>query len=372
MNKRTGLILGTAMALALPLWQPARSQEPALATESAARNTSAAEGQLHPWHVQGNVWLIGGEPGGSNVTVQVGSDGVLVIDTGVQALAPELLRDINALAHQQGFHSRGKALKIIIDTGGAADHVGGNAVLREGGETLLAGNAANDQSFNPGAAVWADEHVQSRMIAPGADGKPSVDISLWPNQTRIEDLYSLMYDGEAVQLLHPHQAVSDGDIIVLFRGSNVIASGDVLTMASYPVIDVKHGGTIDGELVALNRLLELTVPGPYEEGGTLIIPGHGHICDQGDLVAYRNMITQIRNRVQFYKNEGKSLAQVLALKPSADTDYRWGKDQGPWTTQQFIEAIYTTLPKKGPNFSMQQRIVVPADAGAGTHGEETF
>jgi glyoxylase-like metal-dependent hydrolase (beta-lactamase superfamily II) len=210
------------------------------------------------------------------------------------------------------------------------------------------------------------------MLMPDASGKPSVPTVLWPTQLRYEDLYSITYNGEPVQLYHPHRAITDGSTMVMFRGSNVLVTGDILSMISYPTIDVKAGGSIDGELVALNRILELAVAGPYEEGGTMIVPGRGHLCDQADAVQYRNMITAIRDRIQFYKNQGKTLAQVLALKPSADTDARWGATSGPWTTTQFIEAVYATLPAKGAMFSMRTDVIVPADAKVAGPSREVF
>jgi len=346
----------------------------AWAADSAATPAASPEdGPIHPWHLQGNVWLMAGEPDQSNVVVQAGPDGALVVDTGVPSMAGDLLAGIDRLVMQQHLLDPSvKPIHIIIDTAGFADHIGGNAVLREGGSSLLAGNAAFDQGFNPGAAVWANENVQLHMLMPGKDGKPSVAQALWPSQTRTQDLYSISYNGEAVQLIHPHAANTDGDTMVLFRGSNVLVAGDVLDMNTYPIIDTRHGGTIDGELVALNRILDQAVPGPYEQGGTLIVPGHGHICDQGDAVAYRNMVTQIRDRIQYYKNQGKTLSQVLALKPTFASDHRWGATSGEWTTTQFVSAVYQTLPARGAMFSMQGQYVVPAGAAPGTRGREVY
>jgi cyclase len=152
----------------------------------------------------------------------------------------------------------------------------------------------------------------------------------------------------------------------MFRRSDVIATGDVLDETSYPVIDTARGGSIDGELVALNHIIEIAVPADKEQGGTMVIPGHGRLCDQADVVYYKNVMTTIRNRIQYYKNQGKTLQQVLAIKPTWDWDERWGHDSGPWTTSQFVEAIYKTLPARGPSFSMQNETVVPAGANAAT------
>jgi hypothetical protein len=172
-----------------------------------------------------------------------------------------------------------------------------------------------------------------------------------------------------VQLLHPHNATTDGNLIVMFRRSDVVATGDIVDFTGYPIIDTDRGGTIDGELVALNHIIDMSVPADKQEGGTLIIPGHGRLGDQADVVHYKNVITIIRNRVQYYKNQGKTLQQVLALKPSWDYDQRWGHDDGPWTTRQFVQAIYKTLPPHGSSFSMQTLTLVPADAAV-TNGKK--
>ena len=153
---------------------------------------------------------------------------------------------------------------------------------------------------------------------------------------------------------------TDGQLIIAFRESDVIAAGDLVDMTSYPFIDTKAGGSIDGLLVALNQLIAMAAPDRQSEGGTVIVPGHGRMIDQSEVALYRNMVTIIRNLVQYYKNEGKTLNEVLALKPSDGYDARWGKTTGPWTTRDFITAIYQTLPAKGPvYFTMKNATLVP-------------
>ena len=317
------------------------------------------DGQIHPLHAQGQIWLMAGEPGQSNVAVQVGTQGVLVVDTGTQPMAGKLLEQIQQLARQHGGDQR--AIRYVVDTDGLPDHIGGNQVIREGGSTVVAGNVQFDNpGLTPGATVMANQNMLMRLVAENAAGKPDSAQGLWPTDTQDFDLYNTYFDGEAVQLVHPHMANTDGNLMVTFRRSDVIAAGDVVDMVTYPIIDVARGGTIDGELVALNKVIEMAVSADKQEGGTLVIPGHGRMCDQSDVVHYKNTITIIRNRVQYYKNQGKSVQQVLAAKPSGDFDQRWGANSGPWTTRQFIEAVYETLPAKGPNFSMQTITVVPA------------
>ncbi len=291
--------------------------------------------EIVPWHVQGNVWLLAGEP--SNVAVQVGDEGVLVVDTGIQPLAEKLLVQIKKLAGD-------KPIRFIIDTHMHPDHTGGNEVIRKGGFTILAGNVANDDiRGQQGATVLGNENIQLHMAEQGANGQSAVPQALWPTETHTEDLYNMYFNDEAVQLYHPHDAHTDGDTFVLFRHSDVIATGDLFVTTSFPIIDVAHGGTINGEIAALNQLIDLTVPADKQENGTLLIPGHGRLCDQADLVEFRDMTTIIRDRIQALIDKGKTLEQVKAAKPTADYDGRYGGTTGFWTTDKFVDAVYKTL-----------------------------
>lgn len=326
---------------------------------------SATPAAIYPSHVNGQVWLMAGEPGESNVAVQVGDDGALVVDTGTQAAATKLLDAIQGVIQQHAGDR--KTLSVIIDTNGRLDHIGGNAVIAAAGSQILGGHEAADAKEFAGEAeqaaeVLAQQNVLTRLVQEQSNSGQHMSQALLPTITEDFDLYNMSFDGEAVQIYHPHDANTDGQLMVFFRQSNVIAAGDVLDMRYYPTIDVARGGSIDGELVALNKVIEMAVPAMYAEGGTVVIPGHGALCDQADVESYKNMITTIRNRIQFYKNEGKSLQQVLALRPSAGWDERWGASSGPGSTRDFITAVYRTLPAKGPPFSMHTVTLVPSTA----------
>ena len=135
--------------------------------------------------------------------------------------------------------------------------------------------------------------------------------------------------------------------MVFFRRSDVLSTGDIFSPRLYPVIDIKNGGSINGEVDALNRILDLTVPADKQEGGTYVIPGHGRLCDEADVVEYRDMVTIIRDRIQDMVKRGMTLDQVKAAKPTMDYDPLYGATSGPWTTDQFVEAAYRSLsPKK--------------------------
>ena len=319
------------------------------------------DGQIHPWHVQGNVWLMAGEPGESNVAVQIGNNGALVVDTGTKEMAPKLLAVIQKISDEYGGDQ--KRIRWVVNTDELMDHIGGNYVIRNGGKTIVGSNFAFDNpGLTPGATVIGSLNSLTRMVIPNAKGQPAVAQGLWPNETHTEPLYSWDFNDEAVRLYHPASANTDGNEMVMFRRSDVLATGDVLNMVHYPIIDAKRGGSIDGELAALNQAMDLAVAdfhmGP-QEGGTMIIPGHGRLCDQGDLVEYTIIITTIRNRIMYYKNQGKSLKQVLALKPTWDFDDRWGESTGSWNSQQFVQEVYETLPAKG---KAKDKFAMPAMA----------
>ena len=309
-------------------------------------------GEIRPWHVRGRVWLMAG--GASNITVHVGEQGAFVIDSGTEAMASTVLPYIQQLTQEYAAGLR--QIRMVVNTNGRADHIGGNRILREAGTQINAGEQSRQQNQfgTPGAQVFAHENVLNRLVSEG------VDSELWPTDLEGFQSDSRRFNGEAVQIYHPRNANTDGQLIVLFRESDVLVAGDVVDMTGYPLIDVARGGTIDGLLVALNKVIDMAVPDRQADGGTLIVPGHGRLADQTDVALYKNMLTIIRNLVQYYKNEGSTLEEVLALEVTAGYDERWGSTSGPWTTRDFVTAVYETLPDNGPvYFSLENVSVVP-------------
>jgi cyclase len=138
--------------------------------------------------------------------------------------------------------------------------------------------------------------------------------------------------------------VDNSETMVMFRRSDVIVTGDTFDMTSFPRIDSANGGSVQGTIDALNLLLDLAVPSKsLQEGGTFLIPGHGRIADEHDLVVYRDMVVIVRDRVRALLAKKLSLEQVKAARPALDYEGRYGSDTGPWTTAMFIEAIYREL-----------------------------
>jgi cyclase len=299
----------------------------AAATGAHAQDSSV---RLTAWQVRDNVYMIVGA--GGNTTLHVGDDGVLVVDTKLPAASEVLLDAIRQISS--------KPIRYVINTHWHGDHIGGNELIAKAGSTIAGGNVSGAiADAGEGAAVIAHENVLTRMS--GQDDPPPFEA--WPTTTLFMPQKDLFFNGEAIEILHQPAAHTDGDSIVFFRRSDVISTGDVFTTTAYPVIRPEDGGSIDGVIAALNRIIEITVPEEKQEGGTLVIPGHGRVCDEADVVEYRDMVTIIRDRIMSMIEMGMTLAQVQAAKPTADYDGRYGATTGLWTTEQFVAAAYESL-----------------------------
>ena len=269
---------------------------------------------IETYHVQGNVYMLVGA--GANVAVQVGADGVLVVDTGNAAKRAAVLAAIRRLSSGP--------IRWIVNTSPDVDHTGGNETISQAGQTV---------NGNP-AAIIAHENTLARMTAAN---RPITEL---PLNTFFEPARDFYFNGEAVFLYHPANAHTDGDVFVYFRGSDVLVSGDLLTTTQYPVIRADQGGGVDGVVAGLNQMLDIAVPKYLQEGGTYVIPGHGRVCDEAELIDYRDMIVIVRDRIRSLQSEGKTLEQVLATKPALDYDGRYDNPRGSWTSAMFVEAIY--------------------------------
>jgi cyclase len=274
----------------------------------------------------------------ANITIQAGNDGVLLVDAGRAEMTDQILVEVKKLSD--------KSIRYIVDTSIGGEHTGGNERIAKEGETIAGGDVANLVSdAKEGATVFAHQNVLNRMVAPGGK-EPPAPFGAQPTYTYRGRKKEIFLNDEPVQLLHAPAAHTDGDTLVFFRRSDVIATGDIFSITGYPVIDLARGGSIQGEIDALNQIIDLTIPSGKEEGGTMVVPGSGRLCDEADIAYYRDMVTIIRDRIQDMKQRGLTLEQVKSARPTSDYDPRWGAESGPWTTGMFVEAVYKSLGNK--------------------------
>ena len=339
----------------------------------AQQNPNRSDGEIHVLPVQGNLYMLIGA--GGNIAVSVGYDGTMLVDTGTAQMSDKVLATVRQLAvtltatpyppspcvglrcpgvagsgafNQWGWTSPAintfitspspiKPIRYIINTSIDPDHTGGNSKIAKAGVTFTGGNVARGPGGSgEGSEVWAFETILNRMT------EANTPDTAWPSDTYYTPTYKWngFFNGEGIELFHIPAAHTDGDTIVFFRYSDVISAGDVLSIATYPVIDLEKGGSIQGTVDGLNEILDIAIPQFRSQGGTYIIPGHGRLCDEGDVANYRNMVVKIRDRIQDMIKSGMTLQQVKASRPTIDYDGRYGSPDA------FIEAVYRGLSKK--------------------------
>ena len=295
--------------------------------------------------IRPNFYVIAGA--GGNILMQVGPQGVILVDSGAAGMSDKILVTIRRITPLP--------IRYIVNTSVDADHVSGNGQLAKAGLTILAGAIAAGAGLSDdlvtnsgGASVLAHENVLARMSAPTGQQSP-MPFPLWPTKTFAFRQYSMYLNGEGVQVIHQPAAHTDGDVIVFFRRGDVIATGDLVDTTRWPVIDVRKGGSVQGEIDALNRLMDLSIhnlPLQWYPDRTFLVPGHGHVYDKLDLLEYRDAVTVVRDRIRDLIKEGKTLAQVKATNPTLGYRSQYGADSGPWTTDMFVETIYNELAAK--------------------------
>lgn len=298
------------------------------ALDSHAVDPTPKDGQIHTFPVQGSVYLLAGD--GGNIAVQVGTQGALVVDAGAGKLSDKVIEAIGKISR--------KPTQFIVNTSYRADHTGGNAkVSAAGSDASLTGSFFSNGFPDAGqtATIIAHQNVENHLLDLPAAARPS--------DTFINDRRRKYHNEEPVEIFPMPNAVTDSDSIVHFRRSDVIVTGDIFDTTRYPMIDLKNGGSLQGEIKALNFILDRTVYIHDEDGGTMIVPGHGRITDEWEVAEYRDMLVIIRDRVQDMIKKGSTLEQVKAAKVSADYDTRFGATSGPWTTDMFVEAVYNSL-----------------------------
>ena len=320
----------------------------------------AQQADVHILPLRGNVYMLVGA--GANITLSIGKEGVLLVDAGTASAADKVIAAVAQLAAAvngpavarpcAGLGCSGnefasllgtiaspappKPIQYVINTNADPDHTGGNAKVAAAGTTFGGGPGLGQfvGVVKESATIYAHENVLERMSAA------KIATAALPTESYPND-FKQFFNGEGIHLIHLKNAHSDGDSVVHFRASDVISAGDILSTVTYPMFDITKGGSINGVIGGLNDLLDLAIAEYQTEGGTLIIPGHGRVCDSADLATYRDMVTILRDRIQDAIKRGLTLDQVKAARLTKDYDPRY--DVPSWTKDQFVEAMYRSL-----------------------------
>jgi len=291
--------------------------------------------------VRPNFYMIAGA--GGNIGVQIGSDGVVLANAGTENASGRVLAALRKITDLP--------IRYVIDTNAEADFVGGNGKLAKAGKTIftnvLGNPALADAMTNGGAAaILAHNSILDRMSAPTGKTSPFPNDAL-PTEAFYPKRYTLRMNDEGIEVLYQPAAHSDADSFIFFRGSDVVMAGDILDKTRFPVIDIANGGSIQGEIEALNKLIDLAIaPTPfiYKGVGTYIVPGHGRLCEQMEVVDYRDMVVVVRDVIADMIKQGMSLDQIKAASPAKPYETQYGTQEG--STSAFVEAIYKSLTVK--------------------------
>jgi len=306
------------------------------AATSRAVDPDPHDGEIHVLPIRAGLFLLVGD--GGNIVVQTGDEGALVVNAGEGKLTAKVVAAIRGLSK--------KPVQFIANTNSRDAYTGGNAGLKKAGvDPSVVGTflSMQDPGAGASAAIIAHENVAARMSSNKAISPEAVPIDTFSVERRRK-----FHNGETIELFHTPHAVTDGDSIVHFRRADVIVAGDLMDTTRYPYIDLASGGSVKGFIDGLNAILARTVYEHSGEGGTLVVPGHGYLCDEHEVVEYRDMLAIIRDRVQALIAAGASLQQVQTARVTADYDTRYGANSGSWTTEQFLEVVYNSLKQAAP------------------------
>ena len=294
----------------------------ALASTARAQMGDPAKVTLKTTPVTGGISMIEGSNGfaGGNVAASVGDDGLFIIDDEIEPMTAKLKTALAALSK--------KPVRFVINTHWHMDHTGNNPAMAASGAVIVAQENVRKRLGVDNVLHMGGKEMKIKAQPPAA----------LPVITFADDV-TLHLNGDDVHVIHVAPAHTDGDSIVHFQKANVIHTGDTVT-ASYPIVDVESGGQFEGFIAAADKILSLC------DDNTKIIPGHGPLMTKADLVAYRQMLIDVRDKVGKLLSAKKSADEIKAAKPLADLDAKWG--QGFIKADFVIDAVVKTHPAPAP------------------------
>ncbi len=303
-------IVGAAAAAGVLVLAPsgARAQAPAPAGQGGQPQQ---EVKVTTTKLGGNVYAVDGQ--GGRIEALVGPDGVLLVDTQFPQVSDKIVAALKGISDGR--------VRIVVNTHVHGDHTGGN------------------ENFGKlGAVIMARPNLRKRLLNPnpGANGQPTPPTAAvgLPVVTYDQPM-TLQLNGEEVRILPLAPSHTDGDTAVYFVNADVLATGDVFRAVGYPNIDRANGGTLAGLLQSLNTFIDVSGP------NTKVSPGHGDVTNEAAVVAHRDMVIAVRDRVQKQITEGKTVEQVVASKPTADFDARVGNAMA--SADRFVQQVYAEL-----------------------------
>ena len=283
-----------------------------LATTSRVSAQDLENVQIQTIPVTEGIYMLTGE--GGNIGISAGEDGVFLIDDQFAPLTEKICTAVSAISNQP--------IRFLLNTHWHLDHTGGNENLGRAGVVIVAHD-------NVRKRMRVDQFIEALNREIPASPPAALPVITF------NDTVTFHLNGGEIQALHVETAHTDGDSIIYFPDADVIHTGDIYFSGMYPFIDVASGGSIEGMIAAVERVL--TMAGEQ----TKIIPGHGPLSNRAELLVYRDMLVTVRERVKAAIAQEASMEDFIASKPTADLDSTWGK--GFLSPEQFLQIVYTDL-----------------------------